>query len=273
MVKIIGSLLLALFISFAAKSSADQIDIVIDMSVNQMKQDPSLNGVISCLGVSESSFIQAFRTSMRHCMSKFGFEESAEQAMNSCFEVQFTHNLGVNDSLFARCEAEHPDDDSEVEPNETDIDYSNKSDQQISTQIQLEQQRLTESMKPAIAISRALSDGSEDQITLPVYPSSVIVSHSINEITNEDTPTAIPVAVFYSSDSLAKISIFYDNHLARFDKKVFDSDFVVYMQNMPSDLELLTDIEYLQNAPHIVLYSFIDEYGTKKTSIEIAYQK
>ena len=271
MYKTINHLLFIFIFSFVVETKADQLDAIIEMSVEEMKKDADFKGMTNCLGVAQDKFLKVFRKTMRYCMDKHGFSEQAEIAMDICFNTQTEKGLGISSSVFNKCKAKYPDNESDK--NSDEMDYSNMSQQEIAEQMEIEQQQAKEVMESAIAMSHAMSKGTEDQVTLPVYPSSQIISHFTQGMINEDNPQALPVAMFYSPDSLAKIIAFYDSHLARFDKKKFDGNMVVYMMNMADDFEPSTDMDAFQKSPHITLYPFMDEKGEQKISIEIAYKK
>jgi len=258
-------------INITTQVKADQIDAMIDMSLEQLKLDPDIKGMTTCLGVSESKFLEVFRNTMRYCMDKHGFAESSENAMNACFNSQTQQRLGTDKSLLNKCKDEYPDDEASSEG--ADVDYSNMSKEELEQQVLVEQQRGKELLGSIIAMSEAASKGTEGQITLPIYLPSKIVSHFMGDMVNEDNPKAIPVAIFHSNDSLSKITEFYDNHLTKFGKKTYDEGMVIYMMNMKKDFEPLANVELYQQLPHVAIYQFVDENGKQKTSIEIAYIK
>jgi len=178
--------------------------------------------------------------------------------------------LGVTTSVLKECKERFPD---EALEEEIEVDYSNMSDEENQQQIQLIQQQSNEMLESLLETSKTLSKGTETQITLPIYPSSEIVSHFTKNDNNQDTQYKIPVAVFFSNDNLLQVKTFYDKQLANFDKKEIDGGMVVYMENMIENFNFFKHLELYQQSPHVTIYQFSNQQGEQKVSIEIAYNK
>jgi len=250
---------------------ANQIDAIIDMSIRQMQREGDLGEITACLGVSEASFLQAHRDTMRYCFDRHGIDEASEAAMNNCFAKQSKQRLNVNDSVYRQCEEAYPDEESE----QTEIDYTGMSEEDFEKQIQFEQQKGMEMLDSVLAMSKAASQGTEALVTLPIYSSSEIVSHYPKGMTNSMGKLLLPVATFVSSDSTVKVVEFYIRALPKFELDNAEGEVYTFMKKIPKDLkELSFDMDNLPlySIPHIQIYAVkID--GKDKTNIIIVYQK
>ncbi len=251
--------LLSIMVSLVVR--ADQMDNTVKMLINQMKQDPVGPKMFACLEVSESKFYTAFEKTLRYCFKKHANDDSSDDKMDTCFESQTAQNLKINPSKITECENKFLEDGThsgEIKNDGSD----NMSPEEI-------QQAGLDRLKKTMTMLKTMSQGTEDQITLPIYAPSEIVSHFTKETSQAGTA---PVAMFQSSDSVAKIIAFYDAKLSHFDKKLFDSGMAVYMENMPEGFDLLNSMDFYQKTPHVTVYSINDPSGSK-TMIEIAYPR
>lgn len=266
---LIGLLLLS---TLSTLAKADQIDNIIKMSLNQMKQDPEMQEVFNCLGVSESKFYAVYKKTFRYCFKKYGTDDSADDKMGTCFGNQTAQGLNINISKFAECENEGPQDDTDsVEMD--DVDFENMSPEELQEYVKQEQQAGLQELEETMTMIKAMSQGTEDQVTLPIYAQSKIVSHFTNEMDSQKKAGILPAAMFQSSDSIAKIAAFYDTELSNFDKKLYEEDgMVVYMENTPKGFELANDMDSYQKIPHVAIYTVKTPSGSK-TMIEIAYSR
>jgi len=92
MTKLMKLFLMLVVFNITTEIKADQLDTMIDMSINQIKQDPNINEMTDCLNVSQSKFLNAFRKTMRYCFDKHDFSDQAENAMNDCMDRQLQQN-------------------------------------------------------------------------------------------------------------------------------------------------------------------------------------
>jgi len=132
---------------------------------------------------------------------------------------------------------------------------------------------VTVSNDPLRPVNPSLADNRSHiaQITLPIYPYAQVIEHLNHEIIVQEGVPRLPTAILYSDHSLDKIVHFYDAHLGRYTKKKFTDGTVIYMLNISQSYHSVSDINDLHQQPHVMLKSFVDNNGVKKSFIEIAY--
>ncbi|MBQ4890268.1 hypothetical protein A9267_16435 [Shewanella sp. UCD-FRSSP16_17] len=82
--------------------TAEQLDMVIQMSVNQMKADDEFTKMASCVNQSEAKVESVFREVMRACVEKHMLEEDDEKT-TACLVSNFSEKLGVSAEKFTAC--------------------------------------------------------------------------------------------------------------------------------------------------------------------------
>lgn len=247
-------------------SKSYNIDFVVNMAVEQMKQSGVLSGISSCLNVKENEFLKAYTKTVRHCLNKHGMDESSEAAVQSCFTDQTKARLNVSDSVFNQCSQKFAETEEEAE-----VDYAELSDEEFDKHLEKKRLEEIETMKSMVEMSHAMNKGTEKNITLPVFPGSKIIAHYQKGMTiNENTQT-LPVATFSSTKKVQEVVDFYRKKLPKFKlKKDSDQSFIL-MESIPEGFDTLKDIALLYNTPHIEIY----KNGSAKdadTSIVISYQ-
>lgn len=248
---------------------ADQVDMMVDMSINQMKKSGEIGDISHCLSVSEAKFISAFKKTMRYCVDKYGLVGAKEEALNNCFESQNKSDLGVSDSVFNQCSEKYSDNESESDENQ---DYSELSDEELMNKQAAESMELLNDLTNAV---QTMSQGTENLVTLPVYSPSKIVAHYTDGMTYGADKRTLPIATFISMDSLEKVINFYKNSLPDFELHQEEGDMFTFMQEIPDNFrELSMDMENmpLYSIPHIAIYK-IKLDGIEKTNIAITYLK
>jgi hypothetical protein len=121
-------------------SHADEIDTMIELSVSQMRTEVDLGALSTCLGVSESEFLQSFSSSIRYCADQYGMQESNDEAMNSCFITESKKRLKVSDAIFDKCEAKFADTEEDGYSTDFNDDFETLSSEDMMEQAKLAQQ-------------------------------------------------------------------------------------------------------------------------------------
>lgn len=250
--------------------AADQVDMMIDMSVTQMKSAGELSDISKCLGVTEAKFLDTFKYTMRFCADKHGFEEESEQALNTCFSEQSKQGLGVSESVFKQCEERF----AEEEVTDDEIDYSELSEEQFEQRMKRQQQQSKQALDSMMAMSKAASRGTEDQVTLPIYTKSEIISHYTKGMTNSLGKNTLPIATFISRDSVDKVVKFYQKELPDFELDVFQESMYTFIKEIPANFnEMMMDTNMpLYSIPHVEIYGITVD-GSKQTNIAITYKR
>ncbi|MDF2179001.1 hypothetical protein P2G88_12140 [Aliiglaciecola sp. CAU 1673] len=125
------------------------------------------------------------------------------------------------------------------------------------------------------------AQGTEDQITLPVYPNSKIMVHLTQGGTFDYegdgvTVNTLPSATFATADSPEEVLAFYQRKLSNYQFKQSTDDTVLLMESMSPGFDLLKDMEQYVSTQHIAISkidgSIVGAPGAN-TRIEIAYKK
>ena len=256
---IIGSVLASV------SAQASQIDNIVNMATEQFRTSGELSAMASCVGSSEAKVLVAYRETMKFCMSKHGFLEASESALDMCMETQASKRLGVKPAKLTSC----MDGIESQQIAEEEADIENMTEAEFTAYVENQREQALSQMDSMVQMSKQANKGTEGAVTLPVYSSSEIVAHYTEGFSLTPGVKGIPVATFVSKDSVDQITAFYKKALPDFDKKVFDGNMVIFMQNMPSDFDPLKDLEMFQQTPHVSIFKMPS--GTE-TSIEVAYK-
>ena len=277
------SLLLAPVIGLPTAAQANpDIEHMITMSVEMMKQSGELARGADCLGVPESRLEASTRNAMKHCFARFNLEQ--EEQLNACMQERSMRELKVSQAQFDRCA------DRDDEPGEDALDRqitalmdqfgedgpTEAQQQQLDALIQQQMTRGMEQMEQFVQASQKASQGTLDQITLPVYRNSQVMMHltqGMNEFAGNKT---LPAATFASQDTMDTIVAFYKKKLPNFGYKQLPSGDHIFMETMPKGFGILSHMDAYTQTPHVLISKAGSAPGTPKgtqTMIEIAYRK
>lgn len=271
-------LLLIASLNFSFKSHADQLDMMIDMSIKQMKLDSNFSEMTQCLNVSESLFISAMTKTMRYCFEKHGKGDSSEQAMDQCFQSKSLKNLNISSVVYKKCQQQFSDDESSqnTETNEQNSDpFEGMTEQQVRQKIAEQQAQGMQQLEQMADMIKGMSQGTEGLISLPIYQPSEIASHYTSGMDKQNGNKTLPVATFTTGSSVTQVVDFYKKALSDFEMDHAVGDVYTLMKKIPNNLmELSFDLENLPlySIPHIEIYS-LKMNGKQQTTIVIVYKK
>ncbi len=277
------SLLLTPVLSLPAMVQANpDIDPMINMSVEMMKQSGELARGANCLGISESRLETSTRSAMKDCFSRFNMEQ--EDQLNACMESQSIRNLGISKADFDRCgDSDEVASDDAIDQQITALMDQFGEDGPTEAQLQqmeaLHQQQMAQGMaqmEQFLQASQKASQGTLDQITLPVYKNSQVMMHLTQGMNAFAGNSTLPAATFASQDSIDTIVAFYKKKLPGFGYKKLAGGEHIFMESMPKNFDLLTHLEAYTQTPHIMISKAAAGPGTPKgmqAMIEIAYRK
>lgn len=96
----------AMSLSAAAENlTTEQLDMVIQMSVDQMKAEGEFASMASCTDQSETKVESVFRSVMRTCVEKHMQDEDDEKT-TACLVSNFSEQLGISAEKFTACSEE-----------------------------------------------------------------------------------------------------------------------------------------------------------------------
>ncbi|TQV71811.1 hypothetical protein FKG94_19400 [Exilibacterium tricleocarpae] len=135
-----------------------------------------------------------------------------------------------------------------------------------------QQQQLAEMMAK---VSRA-SQGTEDQVTLPVYANSKIMMHALDPSIMGQAGQ-LPAATFASPDTVEKVLAFYRQQLPNFEYKELPGGEHILMESMPPGFAILSHMEAYYTTPHVLIRADRGQPGltpeNTRSFIEIAYRR
>ncbi|GIU49416.1 MULTISPECIES: hypothetical protein [Shewanella] len=103
---IILPLLLSSFVmttsTYAEELTPEQLDMVIQMSVNQMKNEGEFAKMATCTNQSETKVESVFRSVMRTCVERHMLDENDEKT-TACLVSNFSDKLGISEEKFTAC--------------------------------------------------------------------------------------------------------------------------------------------------------------------------
>jgi hypothetical protein len=262
MKKLVTIIVTTALLSFSVTAKADKNDAMVEMVFNMMKQSGQLDTVSNCLGLTESNFIKLYKKTIRDCIPQDGLE-------GDCMEKLALKNFGVSKNTFDACTG----DDTEVAEQEEAVAYSALSEKEKAALLTKQQAVGMARMEEMAALLKKSGEGTEDQISLPVYSPSNMSSHYSSGMQNSKGKTTLPVATFTTKDSVEKVVEFYKSSLPDFKIKNNMGAYYV-MKKIPEDLAKLSfDTENLPLyfIPHIETYS-LKVSGEDTTFIVISYK-
>ncbi|NKF49058.1 hypothetical protein G3R49_00515 [Shewanella sp. WXL01] len=86
----------------------EQLDMLIELNISQLKRSNSIKTTAACTGLSEQQLISAFQHTMKTCLSQYGIDE---HQMNACMQQEMKKVTGLSDATIAECD----DSDSRVQ--------------------------------------------------------------------------------------------------------------------------------------------------------------
>jgi hypothetical protein len=249
-------------LSLSINAKADKNEAMVEMIVSMMKKSGEISGLSRCLGITEDSFLNAYKKTIEVCIPKDGLE-------GNCMEESASEVFGISKAKFDAC----TNDDTELSDQEENIDFSTLSEEEKMAFIEKQQAEGLARMEEMADLMKKASEGTENDITLPVYNPSSLTSHYVNGMESNSGKKTLPVATFTTSDSVEKVIEFYEESLPTF--KVSKSGEIYYvMKEVPNNLfQLSMDMENLPlySVPHIETYSLIMS-GEETTLIVISYK-
>ncbi len=136
----------------------------------------------------------------------------------------------------------------------------------------------TQQMNNMLSLASAASQGTEDQITLPIYKNSQIIMHMTQGMGMGDSGmTTLPAATFAAFDSLDTVFKFYQSKLSNFQHKKLSENEIIFMEKIPFNFNVLTHMEAYMTTPHVLIRKANGGDGmapeNTQTLIEIAYKR
>ncbi|MDX1692862.1 MAG: hypothetical protein R3208_03795 [Ketobacteraceae bacterium] len=267
--------------SFTAQANPD-IDPMINMSIDMMKQSGELARGASCLGVSEAKLESSTRKAMRDCFSRFNMEQ--EDQLNACMEKSSIRSLGISKADFDRCgDSDDMASEDALEQKIMALMDQFGEDGPTEAQMQqleaLQQQQMArgmEQMEQFLQASQKAGEGTLDQITLPVYKNAQVMMHLTQGMNAFAGNNTLPAATFASQDSISAIVAFYKEKLPGFGYKQLPGGEHIFMESMPKNFDLLTHLNAYTQTPHVMISRAAAGPGMPEgtqTMIEIAYRK
>jgi len=281
---------------FSTTLIANPNEAMIDYSMQMMKQKGMFQQLAQCTGASATKLEKAMRGSMKNCMTEEYLND--QTAAKQCSLSYLTKETGLTEAQFESCqtsEESQPKSEYELKLEElereqniyfekeelTDADEKRLTqiNEEIGTLMASQQKAAMEQMGQLVkAISKA-SKGTTDQITLPVYHNSQVISHmtKAGEIQMGDlTLKTLPAATFSSNSDIKTIVAFYKKQLPNFKLQHDESGDYLFMETMSDNFDLLRNIQEFTSTPHINISPENNEAGLMpegtQVVIEIAYR-
>ena len=274
----------------AAGANASANSAMVDMWVENMKNEGAFKHLSSCSGKPVGQLEKAFRKDASHCVDKFGVGNP--QAMSECIQQQSMKSTGLTQAEMQTCEESHQayqESDDALSPIEQEMDalHDQIGDREPTS---AELAKLKALQAKMMSNSRAnidqyLEAGKQQSkqtahlISLPRYPDSQVMMHMHrpSEMSVEDeTFHTLPAATLASAASFAKVVAFYQKKLPNFEMKKISDDNVVFMEKMPKNFDVLTHMKEFATTPHVAISSYRGASAAvpngTQTSIEIAYR-
>lgn len=119
------------------------------------------------------------------------------------------------------------------------------------------------------------SQSSIDEVSLPLFPNSHVVSHfSDNQMAIGDSPI-LPAIVLATDADFGDVRTFYQQKLPNY-KAFAITNGIIFMKDAPEDFSILSHLSLYTNTPHVLIedmQSNIHNNKEGKTKIEISYIK
>jgi len=274
-------------------SQAQAENPMVDMMMTMAKKTGSLRPGAECLGINEQKFEDLVRASMEVCFEDVA-SMSDETKSQECMARQMTKRSGKSREQFEACH-----DESERQGSGDDFDAALSQEAQALEDLydalgdeepSKEQYAQIRALEKTVAANRArevkemldvqmemlqqLSKGTEDKITLPVYPQSRIVVHMTEQMQIAGN-ASLPAATFASDDSIERVVSYYKKALPGFSVQKLVGGEYIFMQDIPEGFDILNNIDLYTSKPHVMLIPVADRLRDAmkaSTTIEIAYQ-
>lgn len=276
----------------AAAAYADEEQMILNMMDAQLESGAYKSGA-ACLGVSEQKLADAAKKAMSAC---FKTNKDSEELLDKCVQGHAIKSLGVTAKKFEACrDAEEESDQGDFsemtrlnakldklwekigdrEPTKAEEAEIAALSAQIDKAMQEGLKGARANMEKSLGMVEQASQGTEKDITLPIYKNSKIKIHSMSG-TSLGGEKGLPAATFSSPDSPDKIIAFYKKALPKYAFKDLGEIGVIFMETMPANFDILKHNKEYMSVPHVYIRSLTDESSKKqgiKSLIEIAYRK
>lgn len=230
------------------------VDMLISMYVSSLKSDKK---IAACLGVSTSKIESVVTDAINECFEQYKNEpyKVFTQKLEDCTTRMgdgMNKRLGVSEDKFDACTPDEEEEDWEGEDNTTDAEEEAEMRKLIS----------------------AASEKTLHLITLPIYPGSKVMMHTLDGMEMGGVST-LPAATFSSSDSVKTIVAYYKKQLPNY--KLFEDDTgsVYLMKVLPKDFDVLKHWEEYATTPHVTISPISGDSQAApgaKSMIELAYK-
>lgn len=230
------------------------VDMMITMYVNSLQSNDT---AIACLGVSTSKIESVITDAISACYDQYKNEPYSvfTQKLEDCtarLGDSMSQRLGVPKERFEACTSE--DEDAE---NWQDEDYT--ADAVVDAEM--------------LKLMSAASEKTLHLITLPIYPGSKVMMHTLNGMEMGGVHT-LPAATFSSTDSVKTILAFYQKQLPNYTLFEDDSGSVYLMKVLPNDFNVLEHWEEYATTPHVTISPILGNSQATpgvNSKIELAY--
>lgn len=223
-----------------------------DMSISMMKASGMLASNAQCLGISEASYEGGIRHSMETCLGKISPDD--DEKLDQCMQETLPKRLDISLAELNRCDEE--------------ADEAEEMNDPEAMQAMARQQ---------MALMQKMSQGTEKQITLPIYPNSQMIIHLTDGMMMDDEKQeTLPAATLASKDNIDSVIQFYQKKLPNFAHKKLSEGEYLFMRSMPAGFDILKNFEAYTSTPHVLISKLNGNdkmVPGAKTKIEIAYKK
>lgn len=246
----------------------------------------------ACLGSTPDKVYKFAKTAMVSCYKTHGMDDDV--GLSNCIEEFYIKEHKISRKTFDSCFDETDAEESSFSSNREMGDIGDKLDAlyfQIGDgEPSADQQRYIDSLndrmrvllakqrsegveggEQVVDMMRTASAGTENLITLPIFPGSQIQMHLV-EGGSFGGNTGLPSATFSSSKSPESIIAYYKKTLPTFKQKALDGGDYIFMESMPKGFSILKHMKEYMGTPHVLVSKARGMPGVQ-SKIEISYKK
>ncbi len=231
----------------------------LEMMKGQIEESCATDQVSRCLDVDASQCPRAAESTISACGELFSTKGPSE-AFSDCVSRNMREELGVSKAELNACKAS-------VRSNE----HAPRSPEEAREMAEEARKAGMEKVDKVAGQLARMAEGTEDGVTLPVYPNHTMTAHhrDMSHFSPNGEPLgdeAVSVAMMTTPDSVADVVAFYEDRLDGFELHRSSEENVTFVKGLPEGAGA-PDPKALYVHEHVSVYRL-----SGKTRIEVGYR-
>ncbi len=171
-----------------------------------------------------------------------------------CVQMEFNHDLALSQEMLFQCDEKMA---------MAELEQEKPADQVLSDYANFIN----------AGLKAHASQSSIDDVTLPLYPNSQVVSHLSNKQMTIGDINVLPAIVLATNADFDQVRHFYQQKLPRYKEFAIDNG-IIFMEQAPVNFNILSHFALYTSTPHVLIEDMSSNRINNKegkTKIEISY--